>query len=171
VKRKKIRRVPAPDFKRALEAAKTAAVFQQLFKCARLINEAALARVRAESGRRVRPAHTALFPHIDLDGTRLTELASRLGVTKQAVGQLVQDLEAMDLLERVPDPHDGRAWLVRFSAQGRRAMMHGLGVLKTLEDDLRVAIGGPAMEALARGLGALLAHLERKEREKDSHPA
>ena len=64
----------------------------------------------------IRPAHTALFPHIDLSGTRQTALARRMGVSKQAVGQLVSELEQMGALERVPDPSDGRARLVRFAA-------------------------------------------------------
>jgi hypothetical protein len=44
---------------------------------------------------RLRRSHTSLLPHIDLGGTRVTDLAERLGVSKQAASQLVDDLEAI----------------------------------------------------------------------------
>src|SRR5256885_13963788 len=105
------------QWKARLAARKQASVGQLLFKAARLFNERAMARVQ----RRVpeaRLAHTALLPHIDLDGTRQTEIARRAGITKQAVGQLVDDLIALGLVEREPDPLDGRAHLVRFTDDG-----------------------------------------------------
>ncbi len=42
-------------------------------------------------------------------GTRMVDLAARLGMTKQAVGQIVDDLVAAGYLARVPDAADGRA--------------------------------------------------------------
>ncbi|MCB9682522.1 MAG: MarR family transcriptional regulator [Alphaproteobacteria bacterium] len=102
----------------------------------------------------VRPAHTALFPHIDLDGTRLTVIAERAGISKQAVGQLVDDLVAMGALERVPDPADGRARLVRFVGGGS-ALLHGLSVLGALESDLAGIVGGDALAAMHATLQAV----------------
>ena len=51
-------------------------------------------------------------------GTRLTELSQRAGMTKQAMGQIVDDLERLGYVEREPDPADGRAKIVRFTAAG-----------------------------------------------------
>ncbi len=148
--------LPTPEELTRIEAAKRASVVQLLFKCARLANEEALERVRQKSGvTNLRASHTALFPHIDFEGTRLTVLAQRLGISKQAVGQLVGELEQMGTLERVPDPSDGRAKLIRFSAQGRRWMMEGLGVLKEVEEDYAQKIGHERMEALYDALIAL----------------
>jgi DNA-binding MarR family transcriptional regulator len=50
-------------------------------------------------------------------------------VTKQAVSQLVDDLEAMEVLERVVDPDDARARRVRFTSRGRAGLLDGLAVL------------------------------------------
>lgn len=150
-----------PTFRQTLDRRKRQSTLQLLFKAARLVNERALERVRAQSpGIDVRPAHTALFPHIDLDGTRITTLAARTGITKQAVGQLVDDLEGMGLVHRVPDPSDGRARLVCFTDPGRQALLHGLGVLTTLQAELGLAIGPDRMDALHDALTALLAELE-----------
>ena len=152
---------PDPAYVERLEQAKAASVAQVLFKCARLLNEQALARIeQAEGAPRIRPAHTTLFPHLDLAGTRLTELARRLGISKQAVGQLVDELEQMQVVERVPDPSDGRAKLIRFAKKPGTSLLDGLAHLRRLEDELGVAIGAPRMAALHDALGALLVVLE-----------
>ena len=51
-------------------------------------------------------------------GTRLTALAESAGMSKQAMGQLVDDLERLGYVERVPDPADGRAKIVRLTRRG-----------------------------------------------------
>jgi DNA-binding MarR family transcriptional regulator len=153
------------DFGERLEREKAQRTLQLLFKAARLYNERAIARVRARTGKPVRVAHTALFPHLDLDGTRLTDLAARLGVTKQAAGQLVDELEAMGMLERVSDPTDARAKLVRFSRRGQRGLLDGLAVLKELEDELRGVIGEPRMRALHDALARIVAAAAPGQRE------
>jgi DNA-binding MarR family transcriptional regulator len=145
----------------ALEKEKRASVGQLLFKCARLLNERAIARVNREPGRaQLRPAHTNLFPHIDFAGTRLTDIARRIGISKQAVGQLVADLEEMGVVELLADPDDGRAKRVRFTNRGTAAIRHGLDVLRTIETQLTERIGETHMRALHRALLALLPALE-----------
>jgi DNA-binding MarR family transcriptional regulator len=149
------------DKLRDLERAMQKSVGQLLFKCARLLNERAITEVNREAGAPVlRPSHTNLFPHLDFEGVRLTELARRLGVTKQAVGQLVAELEEMGVVEYKPDPDDGRAKRVRFSARGLEAVRHGLGVLRRLEDELQRKIGKAKMGALRDALIAAVDVLE-----------
>jgi DNA-binding MarR family transcriptional regulator len=153
---------PTAEERAALEAAKRASVAQLLLKCARLLNEQAIARVRERAGvPNLRPAHTTLFPHIDLEGTRITEIARRVGISKQAVAQLVDELEAMGGVERVPDPSDGRAKLVRFAhKRGKLSLLDGLEHLRALEGDMEAAIGSPHMQALRDALCALHDALE-----------
>lgn len=147
----------------ALEAHKRASLGQVLIKAARLLNEQALARVRAQTSQDVRPAHTAVFPHIDLEGTRLTEIAHRMGMSKQAVGQLVGELESMGVVERVPDPTDGRAKLVRFCQRnGRLVLFDGLEVLAAFEAELADELGTDRIATLREHLAALLDVLESK---------
>lgn len=62
---------------------------------------------QARIGQRIGPA-----------GTRLTDLAEQAQVTKQTAGFLVDQLERAGYVERVPDPADGRARLIRLSARG-----------------------------------------------------
>ena len=153
----------SPTFKRRLETEKSRRTVQLLFKAARLLNDRAIGRVRERTGKPVRLAHTALLPHVDLAGTRLTTLAERLGVSKQAAGQLVDELVELGMLERVPDPNDARAKLVRFSKRGEQTLFDGLEVLRELEDEIRTWVGDSRMIALHAALAAVVARLDSEE--------
>lgn len=132
-----------------------------LFRCARLFNETAIARIQKEGGRaHLRTSHTSLLPHLDLEGTRMVELARRVGISKQAVGQLVQDLEEMGVVQRQRDETDRRAWLVLFTPLGREALLHGLSVLKGLEREMRDAVGDRRVDRLIDDLTAVQGWLE-----------
>jgi DNA-binding MarR family transcriptional regulator len=147
-------------FRRALERAKRASPAQLLFRCARRVDELALERVSRQARIALRPAHTALFPHIALDGTRQTELAQRLGVSKQAIHQLVSELVEFGVLERAPDPTDRRAALVRFTRKKGRSLLDGLVLLGEIERELEQAIGTRRMHALHDALARIDAHLD-----------
>jgi len=156
-------RGPSPDERLEIEARKRVSAGHLLLKAARLLNERATARVRELSRVEFRTPHTALLPHIDFEGTRLTELAARVGTSKQAVGELVAELEEMGFLRRDPDPEDARARLVRFTAHGRRALLHGLSILSQIEAELAAEIGAARMDRLRADLERLLGALEGRE--------
>ncbi len=149
------------ESKREFERRKRESTGQLLLRAARLLNERAVGRVRAEGPPDLRPVHMTLMPHLDMEGTRLTELAARMGISKQGASQIVADLEEMEIVERRPDPSDGRARLVRFTRRGEEALLHGLGVLERLEAELARGIGAARMQRLRLGLAALLAELEK----------
>lgn len=150
------------DYEKRLDAAKRGSTLQLLFRCSRILNERALTTYPENSSlREVRPAHMALFPHIDLHaGTRITELATRLGITKQAVGQLVDDLEVLGVVRRERDRDDQRAKRVVFTSDGKLSMLDGLAHLKSIEKQLSRRVGAPVMKSLREALVALHAHLE-----------
>lgn len=143
--------------KKAFEELKRQSVAQLLFKCARLVNEQAIERVNAGIGQGppLRAAHTALFPHLSSEGVRGAELARKLGVSKQAVSQLITELEEWGVVEQVADPRDGRAKLVRFTPKGEQGLLHGLSVLQKLEHELSDKIGKRRMQELHTALLAL----------------
>jgi DNA-binding MarR family transcriptional regulator len=65
-------------------------------------------------------AHIGLWRYPGLNGLRPSQLADRVGITKQSVNDLLGHLEAQGYLVRVPDPADGRARVIRLTAKGRR---------------------------------------------------
>ncbi|MEM7154308.1 MAG: MarR family transcriptional regulator [Myxococcota bacterium] len=154
---------PPEQFAARFEAEKRASMAQLLMRCARLVNERGLALVREHLGVPLRASHTALFPHIDLEGTRLTDLARRVGITKQAAGQLVGELEQMGVVERSPDPEDGRAKRIRFIREGPRSVLQGLAVLREVEAQLEAQLGKSRMRSLHGSLLELLAVLENPD--------
>ena len=143
-----------------LKARKQASMGQLLLKAARLFNEQAMAVVQARVPA-ARLAHTTLLPHIDLEGTRATEIARRAGVSKQAVGQLVDELVAMKMLSRSRDPLDGRAQLVRFTDAGIAQLLAGLDALDVIEVELGARVGALAVDRLRRDLSRVLPALEQ----------
>lgn len=66
-------------------------------------------------------AQARVFARLGPEGARLTELAEQAQITKQSVGFLVDQLEKSGYVERVPDPTDARARLVRIAPRGRAA--------------------------------------------------
>ena len=77
----------------------------------------------------VAEVHLALFRNLDLGGTRLTEIASRARMTKQAMAELVDKAEALGFVARQPDPGDGRAKIVVFTPAGLRLLdQHRKGI-------------------------------------------
>ncbi|MCU1469168.1 MAG: MarR family transcriptional regulator [Glaciihabitans sp.] len=67
-------------------------------------------------------AQCRVFQRIADDGSRLTDLADQAQVTKQSAGVLVDQLESLGYVRRVPDPTDGRARLIVIEERGRRAL-------------------------------------------------
>jgi DNA-binding MarR family transcriptional regulator len=93
-------------------------------------------RMAAEGFEDVREGHGCVFGFIDFEqGSRLTELADRSGLTKQAVGEAVAELERKGYLERVPDPQDGRAKIIRLTPRGVEAALTGRRLFKEIEDE------------------------------------
>ncbi|MDT5388273.1 MAG: hypothetical protein QOE04_1914, partial [Mycobacterium sp.] len=65
-------------------------------------------------------AQVRVFQRIAPDGSRLTDLADQAQVSKQSAGVLVDQLERLGYVRRVPDPTDGRARLIVIEERGRR---------------------------------------------------
>jgi len=77
--------------------------------------------------------HQAVFENLDPDGTRLTVLAARAGITHQSMGELVGELERRGYLERVADPTDGRARIVRLTRRGRQVVRVAVETIAQIE--------------------------------------
>ncbi|HEU4977014.1 MAG TPA: MarR family transcriptional regulator [Baekduia sp.] len=102
-----------------------------------------------------RPALSAVFQHVRDDGSRVTELAERAQLTKQTVVYLVNELERLGYVERIADPHDGRAKLVRPTARGHAAVAEARRAAAEIEREWSALLGEEKMAAL-RGLLAEL---------------
>jgi DNA-binding MarR family transcriptional regulator len=81
----------------------------------------------------IRQGHGCVFRFIHEGGSRLTDLAESAALTKQAVSEVVADLERLGYVERAPDPLDGRAKVIRLTALGADAQRTALGIFAEME--------------------------------------
>ena len=103
----------------------------------------------------IRVTHGCVFGNIDPEGTRLTELATRARMTKQSVGEVATDLEQRGYVERVPDPSDGRAKIIRLTERGRAAQALGVGLIDEIEQEWAERFGAERVTALREALEAI----------------
>jgi DNA-binding MarR family transcriptional regulator len=97
-------------------------------------------------------AQGRLMMGIDPDGTRLTVLAERAQIAKQTATALVDKLERAGYVERVPDPTDGRARLVRMTARAQEVIRHARAEEERIEAEWRAHLGPQRMQQLRDAL-------------------
>ena len=102
----------------------------------------------------VSAAHIHITRHLATEGSRLTELAQRAGMTKQAMGTLVNQCEAWGLVTRGPDPHDARARRVLFTPTGLAWLQGFRDAVTQAEAEFRAEVGNDVATVVAIGLEA-----------------
>ena len=101
----------------------------------------------------VRPAHGYAFQAIGREGTTAGELGQRLGVTKQAAGQMVDELVRLGYVDRTPDPGDGRRRLVTLTPRGFDCLRASAEIFDELLAEWRAQ--GDDVDAAITALGGL----------------
>jgi DNA-binding MarR family transcriptional regulator len=115
-------------------------------------------RIRATEFNDLRAGHGCVFGNIDPEnGSRLTELAERALMTKQSVGEVATDLVQRGYVERVADPSDGRAKIIRLTERGREAYVLGRQLIDEIERDWAQRYGEERISALREALEAVVA--------------
>lgn len=99
-----------------------------------------------------RIAHVNLTRNLDTDGTRLTELARRAMMSKQAMGELVDQCVALGLVTKTNDPEDRRAKLIAFTPLGLEWLEAFRAAVDTSEHEMRAELGSATMDAIVGGL-------------------
>ncbi len=99
-------------------------------------------------------AHIHITRHLAVGGSRLTDLAHSAGMSKQAMGDLVDQCEAWGLVIREPDPHDRRARTVVFTAAGLLWLQAFRDAVAQAEAEFRQAVGTDVATVVALGLEA-----------------
>lgn len=104
----------------------------------------------------LKPKHSAVFAQIETEGSRLTELARRAGMTPQAMGELVDELEKLGYVARQPDPKDRRAKLIVLTSNGWAAVEAGKQTIVGLESRIDEVLGPEGHRTLRRLLARVL---------------
>ncbi|MGE4335162.1 MAG: MarR family winged helix-turn-helix transcriptional regulator [Pigmentiphaga sp.] len=107
-----------------------------------------------------RRSHVNLTRHLDLEGTRITELARRAAMTNAAMTELIDQCVLLGLVERVADPSDKRVRIVRFTPGGL-AWLDAFGEAVALaQQEMADAIGDDSLSLLLDALGRYAAQPE-----------
>jgi DNA-binding MarR family transcriptional regulator len=112
-----------------------------------LIDELIFERRSAEHPE-LRPAHAPVFAHMRDEGSRITDIARRAHLTKATVVYLVNDLERLGYVERVPDAGDGRAKLVRPTERGHAAVAAARAAMADIEAEWAELLGARKLAQL-----------------------
>jgi DNA-binding MarR family transcriptional regulator len=137
---------------------------QLLVQLTRLTQQELFRRLVAAGYEEARVAHTHVTAYIKADGSRLTELAAAARMTLPAMSELVDDLQRLGVVERRPDPSDGRAKLICLTDAGWEAIRIAQGILREIEADYARRVGERRFEQAAQTLDALLRSLSETPR-------
>jgi DNA-binding MarR family transcriptional regulator len=112
----------------------------------------------------VRASHNAVFATLEAEGSHVSDMAARAGITKQSVAAIVRDLEAAGLVTVSPDPADRRAKLVRYTDRGWQCARGGRAYLREVEEAMSELLGRDGLAELRASLVAVANALEERRR-------
>ena len=128
-----------------------------LFRATQSMNGDMADRIRGCGFRDFQPSFTALLANVDTEGTRIVTIAKRIGTSRQAASKLLQAIEARGYIECVSDPDDGRAVIVRHTANGKKLLLAAVDVMQSIEREYEGLLGADGLKRLKHLLRRLLA--------------
>lgn len=138
---------------------------RRMNEAVRLFEARIIEALRADGHDELSVAHINLTRNLDERGTRLTELARRASMTKQSMSELVDQVERRGLIEKRPDPTDGRAKLVCFTDAGLVWLDAFHRSLQVAEAEMRAILGPATVDLMVE---ALAKYVEGREPGLDS---
>jgi len=117
-------------------------------------SEAPLALSNLAARDKVGAAILHITRHVPLAGARLGDLAHLAGMSKQAMGDLVDQAQAWGLVTRTPDPADARARRIVFTESGLAWLAAFRAAVTQAEAEFRAAVGEDVATVVALGLEA-----------------
>lgn len=119
--------------------------------------ELALSLANLAARGKLNASHIQITRHLPLTGCSLTELASRADITKQAMGKLVDQCAAWDLVARLPDQRDARSIRIVFTATGVLWLAAYQQAVRQAEQEFAAAVGAEVATVVHLGLEAYAA--------------
>jgi DNA-binding MarR family transcriptional regulator len=98
------------------------------------------------------PAHVLVFRYPTIEGLRPSDLAAQMGISKQAMNDLLRHLEKRGYLVLQPDPADGRARLISLSDRGSELMELTHTMAQDVADEWALRVGRDRLDALRQTL-------------------
>jgi DNA-binding MarR family transcriptional regulator len=147
---------PSLDDTPALRAWRDQTLYRLVLRATRAESTATLDRLRDRGYSDISIADANLLANLDTQGVTLSALARRVGVTRQAIGQQVSQLEQAGYVDRRPSEADGRAVVVIQTARGRALLQDALDIVSNLEKEYAFHLGADRLSELKSALTDLL---------------
>ena len=116
----------------------------------RAFNDRTARKIQAAGHAAVRVSHLAVLRNMDQGGTRITELAHRAGMTKQAMGQLVGEFQELGYIVLRPDPTDRRAKLATYTEPGQSLAEAAGRSVAEVQSEFKKALGKGGLKELRK---------------------
>ena len=151
---------PPLDDTDALRTWRDQTLYRLLLRASRAETTATLRRVHEHGYADVTLSDTNVLANLDTEGTTITALARRAGITRQAASQQVRQLERAGYVERRPSESDARAVMIIQTERGRALLDHALDVVEALEAEYARLLTPKRLATLKESLGALLERID-----------
>jgi DNA-binding MarR family transcriptional regulator len=145
----------------------TATLLHQTFQC---LIEQLVADLHEAGYRDIRPAHSRLFEHLPAKGARVARMAEAAQMTQQSMTELVEYLELLGYVERLPDPRDRRAKLVRLTKTGEKLSATGREAMRQIDASWEARLGKDRMREMRSALSEVLEIYGRPRSPKPRKP-
>jgi len=136
--------------------AETQNLNRMLLDAFRAVDAQVEAALEARGAQDLSPRHATAILLVDKKGVRLTDLAGRAGITKQAMMQVVNDLDRMGLVKRSQDGQDARAKIVTLTAKGEKQRAEASKAVSAAEAKVKRRLGPAKYDALRETLAGLI---------------
>lgn len=143
---------PAPTDPVKLRDYRNSRLYRPLARTLRVYNRRIVGGLHARGFTDFSPAFPPLLSNLDVEGTRIGVLARRAGVTRQAAGQLLREIEKCGYVDRRQAVDDTRATVVRFTPRGRRLLAAVFELVMEIEADFARHIGPAEFDRLRETL-------------------
>ena len=131
----------------------TATLLHQTFQC---LIEQLVAELHEAGYNDIRSAHSRVFEHLPAKGAQVARMAEAAQMTQQSMTELVEYLEKLGYLERLPDPSDRRAKLVRLTETGTRLSATGRQAMRRIDASWEARLGKDRMREMRSALSEVL---------------
>jgi DNA-binding MarR family transcriptional regulator len=144
----------------ALRAYRNTRLYRPLARTLRVYNRRLIEGIHARGFDDFSPAFPPLLSNLDVEGTRIGVLAARAGVTRQAAGQLLREIQRAGYVDLTPARDDARATVVRFTAKGRRLLATVFDLVERIEADFAAALPSGEFDRVRRAMLRLANHVD-----------
>jgi DNA-binding MarR family transcriptional regulator len=146
---------PSVDQLTQLRQYRNSKLYRPLARTLRVYNRYLVAELQVRGFSDFSPAFPQILSNLDTAGTRIGVLAARAGMTRQAAGQLIAEIERCGYVQRRSAPDDARATVVRFTPRGRRLLDTVFVLVERFEAQLAAIVGADELARLNRALARI----------------